>query len=287
MIVSIENEFASVLRSWRERLTPQDVGLPAGAGRRSVGLRREELAALANISVDYVVRLEQGRATHPSPQLLGALAVALRLSEKERDHLYRAAGAVPPSGRVPRHISPGVQRIVDRLGDVPLAVFTAAHDILLWNPLWAALNGDPSALTGRERNLVWRHFTSGHEGTEFDDQHADDFASDLAADLRTAVGRYPNDAELGGLVARLRTASPEFERRWAGARVAEHRSSRKTVTGTPVGPISVDCDVLTVPGSDLRVVVYTVVPGSEDEARLDLLRVTGLQTLSTAEAASA
>ncbi|MGO4594950.1 helix-turn-helix transcriptional regulator [Leifsonia sp. 2TAF2] len=275
------SEFASVLRSWRARVTPADVGLPVGGHRRAPGLRREELAALAGISVDYIVRLEQGRATNPSPQLLGALAVALRLTDGERDHLYRVAGAAPPSrGMVPRHIGPGVQRIVDRLSDVPMAVFTASHDILLWNPLWAAVNGDPSRFVGIERNLVWRHFTSDHDGIEYDAQHAEEFASDLAADLRSAVGRYPDDSGLAHLVTRLRAESPEFERRWAEARVAEHRSSRKTVTGTPAGPITVDCDVLAVPGSDLRIVVYTVAAGSADEARLDLLRVTGLQTLS-------
>jgi len=274
-------EFASVLRSWRERVGPADVGLPAGAGRRTAGLRREELAALAGISVDYIVRLEQGRATHPSPQLLRALAMALRLTDDERDHLHRVAGAAPPStGVVPQHIGPGVQRIIDRLDDVPMAVFSAIHDILLWNPLWAALNGDPSRSVGIERNLVWRHFTSGHAGTEFDDEHEEQFASDLAADLRSAVGRYPHDRALARLVSRLRTESPEFERRWAEARIAEHRSSRKTVTGTAVGPITIDCDVLTAPGSDLRIVVYTATPGSTDEQKLDLLRVTGLQALA-------
>ncbi|MBD8486249.1 helix-turn-helix domain-containing protein [Frigoribacterium sp. CFBP 8759] len=278
------SEFADVLRSWRDRVGPADVGLPAGVGRRTTGLRREELAALAGVSVDYVVRLEQGRATNPSPQMLRALAVALRLSDDERDHLYRSAGAAPPSaGIVPRHVGPGVQRIVDRLGDVPLAVFSATHDILLWNPLWAAVNGDPSRLVGLERNLVWRHFTSGHEGTEFDARHEEDFASDLAADLRAAVGRYPSDPSLGHLVSRLLETSPEFARRWAEAKVAEHRASRKTVTGTPVGPIAIDCDVLTAPG-DLRIVVYTVAPGSDDEARLDLLRVTGLQSMAATSA---
>jgi transcriptional regulator with XRE-family HTH domain len=278
------SEFATVLRAWRERVSPAEVGLPAGTGRRTAGLRREELAALAGISVDYIVRLEQGRATSPSPQLLGALALALRLPDAERDHLYRVAGAAPPSrALVPRHITPGVQRIVDRLGDVPLAVFSAVHDILLWNRLWAALTGDPSTRTGIERNLVWRHFTSGHDGVEYDDQHEEEFSRDLVADVRSALGRYPGDPSLGHLVSRLRAASPDFERRWAEANVAEHRSSRKTVTGTPVGPITVDCDVLTVPGSDLRIVVYTAVPGSVDEDKLSLLRVAGLQSMTSPE----
>ncbi|WP_022907278.1 helix-turn-helix transcriptional regulator [Curtobacterium sp. B18] len=274
------SEFASVLRSWRDRVRPEAVGLPAGSGRRTPGLRREELAALAGVSVDYVVRLEQGRATNPSPQLLGALATALRLSDAEREHLHRVAGTALPSRRmVPRHVTPGVQRIIDRLGDVPLAVFTAAHDIILWNALWAAMTGDPSRYTGMDRNLVWRHFMHGHDEVEFDDEHQEEFSSDLAADLRAAVGRYPADRDLAELVARLRRESPEFERRWDTGRVAEHRASRKRVH-TSVGPIEIDCDVLSVPGGDLRIVVYTAVPGTEDAAKLDLLRVTGLQELT-------
>jgi transcriptional regulator with XRE-family HTH domain len=275
------SEFASVLRSWRERVQPEEVGLPAGAGRRASGLRREELAALAGVSVDYIVRLEQGRATNPSSQLLGALARALRLTDDERDHLFRVAGAGPPSaGVVPRHITPGVQRIIDRLEDVPMAVFTAAHDILLWNPLWAAISGDPSRYRGLERNLVWRHFVIGIFSMEYDDEHGDEFSSDLVADLRAAVGRYPQDADLARLVSRLRSESSDFDQRWSSARVAEHRASRKTAVGTPVGRITLDCDVLTVPGSDLRIVVYTAVPGSEDAQKLDLLRVTGTQVLA-------
>ncbi|OEI69733.1 helix-turn-helix domain-containing protein [Curtobacterium sp. ER1/6] len=276
------SEFADVLRSWRDRVRPEEVGLPAGAGRRTPGLRREELAALAGVSVDYVVRLEQGRATNPSPQMLGALATALRLSVAERDHLFRVAGAAPPSRQlVPRHVPPGVQRIVDRLGDVPIAVFTAIHDIVLWNDLWAALNGDPSRWTGVEGNLVWRHFVHGHDGVSWDDTHQEDFSSDLVADLRAASGRYPADRDLAALVARLRRESPEFERRWETGRIAEHRTSRKVVASR-VGPVEIDCDVLTVPGSDLRIVVYTATPGSPDAAALDLLRVTGLQELPTA-----
>ena len=274
-------EFADALKAWRERVTPEQAGLPAGAGRRTPGLRREELAALAGISVDYIVRLEQGRATNPSPPLLGALARALRLTDQERDHLYRVAGAaVPTDGLVPRHITPGVQRMMDRLGDVPLAVFTAAWEIVAWNPLWAALNGDPSSYTGIDRFLPWRHFVRRHGAMDYDAEHDEEFSSDLAAELRAATGRYPTDPGLAQLVARLRDASPEFARRWAEVRVSVHRASRKTATGTAAGPITVDCDVLTVPGSDLRIVVYTVVPGSEDASRLDLLRVAGVQALA-------
>ena len=277
----VVSEFAEVLRAWRDRVRPEEAGLPAGAGRRAPGLRREELAALAGVSVEYLVRLEQGRARHPSPQVLGALARALRLTDDERDHLHRLGGAAVPSpGLVPRHITPGVQRMIDRLGDIPLAVHSAAWDLLQWNPLWAALTGDPSGRRGLERNVAWHHFTGGPGVIDFDEQHAEEFSGDLAADLREALGRYPDDRGLATLVARLRAESPGFVRHWREARVARHRSSRKTATSTPVGPIEIDCDVLTVPGSDLRLVVYTAAPGSPDASKLELLRVTGVQALA-------
>ena len=276
------NEFAEVLRAWRDRLSPQEVGLPAGSRRRSPGLRREELAVLAGVSVEYLVRLEQGRARHPSPQLLGALARALRLTEDERDHLFRLGGAAVPSDQlVSHHISPGVQRLLDRLGDVPIGVHSAAWDLLWWNPLWAALTGDPSELRGLDRNVAWRHFMTPSQAIYFDEQHADEFSSDLAADLREASGRYPLDHGLQSLVSRLRAESPLFRHYWTQAHIARHRSSTKTATSTPVGPIAIDCDVLTAPGTDLRIVVYTVAPGSPDASKLALLRVTGSQALTS------
>ncbi len=275
------DEFAEVLRAWRDRLSPQEAGLAPGAGRRAPGLRREELAGLAGVSAEYLVRLEQGRARHPSPQLLGALARALRLTDDERDHLYRVAGAAPPTARVvSHHITPGVQRMLDRLGDVPLGVHSAAWDLLWWNPLWAALTGDPSERKGIERNVAWRHFMEPPGVIDFDDQHAEEFSSDLAADLREATGRYPQDPGLASLVSRLRAGSPDFQQRWHSAHIARHRSSTKTATATQVGPIEIDCDVLTAPGTDLRIVVYTAPPGSEAASKLELLSVTGLQPLT-------
>lgn len=184
---------------------------------------------------------------------------------------------MPDRGLVPRHVTAGVQRMMDRLGDVPMAVLSASWDLLQWNPLWAALTGDPARLGTLDRNVAWRHFTAGPGVIDFDAQHADEFSSDLAADLREAVGRYPADPSLAALVSRLRAASPEFAERWTEAHVARHRSSRKTATATAVGPITIDCDVLTAPGGDLRIVVYTAVPGSEDASKLELLRVAGLQ----------
>jgi transcriptional regulator with XRE-family HTH domain len=274
------SEFSTVLRAWRDRVTPEQVGMPAGTGRRTSGLRREELAALAGVSVDYIVRLEQGRASNPSVQTLTALARALRLSIDERDHLFRSAGAPIPSARVaPRHITAGVQRIVDRMGDSPVAVHSAAWDVVLWNPLWAALFGDPLALDRDERNVAWRYFMHGSAPVEFDEARHEAFAADLVADLRGAAGLYPDDARIAGLVATLRRESTDFAARWEQASIARHSTSRKTIHSPVVGPVELDCDVLNAPGTDLRIVVYTAVPGSEAAEKLELLRVAGVQAL--------
>src|SRR5690242_4906089 len=153
------SEFGQAVRRWRDQLSPEAAGLPAGGTRRAAGLRREELALLAGISVDYVTRLEQGRAAHPSEQVVEALGRALRLTKAEREHLFRVAGLEPP-GRdmVPANITPGVHRLLDRLSGTPVAVYDAAWTLLLANSLYAALLGDPSGWRGNERNGVWRAF---------------------------------------------------------------------------------------------------------------------------------
>ncbi|MEP7763443.1 helix-turn-helix transcriptional regulator [Sanguibacter sp. 25GB23B1] len=281
---SERGELATVLRAWRDRVLPEDVGLPAGRGRRARGLRREELGALAGLSVDYVVRLEQGRAANPSAQVVSALARALRLSTDERDHLYRVAGLLPPGlETMPSHVTPGTQCILDRLGDIPAAVFTADWTAIAWNPLWAALLGDLSTATQRERNTVWRHFTAPETVRVVrDDGDAERLERALVADLRVASGRYPRDRELRSLVDDLRAASPRFAELWERGEVAVHESEHKTIAHPEVGRITLDCDVLLVQGGNLRIVAYTVAPRSDDAAKLDLLRVTGTQSLAAA-----
>jgi len=275
-------ELSLVVRAWRDRLSPQDSGLPQGSRRQAPGLRREELAMLAGISVDYLVRLEQGRSTNPSPQVLGSLARALRLSVEERDHLYRVAGAaVPTPTDVPRHLTPSVQRIIDRLGDTPVGVFSAAWDLLTWNPLFSALQGDPSTWTGASTNLIWRVFMADNDRVLRTEEETSVFAHDIVADLRAASGRYPDDVALRQLITSLSDSSPAFAATWAKATVAAHRSSKKTMDTPAVGPIRLDCDVLMAPDSDLRVVVYTAEPGSVDAEKLDLLRVAGLQVFAS------
>jgi transcriptional regulator with XRE-family HTH domain len=271
---------AQVLRAWRGRVRPEDVGFAPGSNRRTPGLRREELALIAGMSVDYVVRLEQGRARNPSPQLLATLARALRLNDDERRHLYRVAGvALPPVGHVPRHITPTAQRMVDRFRDVPVAIalHSAIYELLLWNPLWAALFGDPSSHTRLERNVAWRYFAGTPHPVTHTPEDEEAYARDLVGHLRTAAGRYPDDPEIPQLIDRLTKASPEFARRWEQGAVGELRSSRKTLHTRLAGDIVVDCDTLTGGPGDQTIVIMTAAPGSEDEQKLDLLRVVGLQ----------
>lgn len=281
------SELAALLRAWRDRASPLDAGFPDGGSRRSPGLRREELAMLANLSVDYVTRLEQGRAQHPSAAVLRSLARALRLTEEERDHLFRVGGVVPPTKTmVPRHVTPGVQHIVDRLAEVPVAVFSAAWDTLIANDLWVALFGAvPDA--GRTSNLAWCHFTGEASVVSLGTEDAIRFRRDLVADVRMAASRYPDDSALASMITALRRTSLDFEALWGQAEFGEHRETRKTLRNALVGSISVDCDVLTAPGSDMKIVVYTVAAGSEDATKLDLLRVGAVRAFGVSTGAAA
>jgi transcriptional regulator with XRE-family HTH domain len=283
--VQTHDGIGSYIQAWRHRLQPVDAGLPAGSSRRTRGLRREELTLLAGISVDYLVRLEQGRATNPSTQVLAALSRALRLSIEERDHLYTVAGQAPPRrSAMTAHVLPSVQRLVDRLGDLPVAVYDPAWTIITWNATWAALMGDPSSRSGLDRNLLWRTFTSRSTRVRKSDDEADDFEINAVADLRRAVGTYPDDAKLSQLVEELRQINPRFAKLWAERMVNTTGSNIKTIVHPEVGPITLACDVLTVAGSDLRVVVYTAEPSSPDAERLRLVQVLGLQRITSLQA---
>ncbi|GAA2296487.1 helix-turn-helix transcriptional regulator [Nonomuraea roseoviolacea subsp. roseoviolacea] len=273
----MEETLGTALRRWRDRLSPIDVGRTSRPGRRAAGLRREELAELAGLSVDYVVRLEQGRATSPSAQVVASLARALQLEPVERDYAYRLAGLLPPpEGTISTHVPAGVQRMLARLGEFPVGVFSADWTLLSWTPAWAALLGDPSGRTHVERNLVRAVFATGPTGlaTWPVIQEDDTLGPALVADLRTALVNYPHDRELAGLLAELRSSSAEFTRLWDEGAVGPHVSARKTVVHPQVGEVTCDCDVLTVPGCDIRLVVYTVAAGSVDAERLEFLRVT-------------
>lgn len=244
------------------------------------GLRREEVALLAGISVDYITRLEQGRAVHPSGQVIEALARALRLSAAERAHLFRLAGLVPPGPEtVPAYITPSVQRMLDRLTGTPVAVYDAAWTLLLANLPYAALMGDPSKWRGNERNAVWRNLLGSGSRVRHTPESASALESALVSDLRTAAARYPADRQLNRLVAELRASSARFVELWDSGAVGVHEAARKTIDHPDVGPVTLDCDVLTVSGSDLHIMIYTAEPDTDDAERLAMLTVLGTQTL--------
>jgi transcriptional regulator with XRE-family HTH domain len=282
MVVMDHDELAGCLRSWRDRLTPAEVGLPAGGQRRAPGLRREEVARLAGLSVDYLARLEQGRASNPSPSVLAPLARALRLTDDERAHHFRVAGQAEPAaqGRIDGHLTPGVQRILDRLTDVPVVVMDAAWHIVAANVLAVALIGDSSGLPARERNIIWRHFTGAPSRFVRDDEDDVRLGAEAVADLREALGRYPDDDVLRTLIDDLHEVSPRFAELWEQRPVAQRNASRKTIEHPEVGPVTLDCDVLTVRGSDLRLIVYSAAPGSPDANALALLNAIGIQSFS-------
>jgi transcriptional regulator with XRE-family HTH domain len=275
------SEFGRAVRRWRERVPPEAAGLPAGGNRRTTGLRREELAMLAGISVDYITRLEQGRASHPSSQVVEALARALRLTAAEHDHLFHLAGLTPPGpDNVPARITPSVQHLLDRMPTTPVAVFDAAWTQLVANPPYAALMGDPSGWRGHERNAVWRNLVGPGTRVRLTPESRRELEATLVADLGAAAGRYPADQQLQRLVADLRAASDRFTELWDSGAVGHHETARKIIDHPHVGAVELDCDMLTVAGSDLRIMIYTAIPGSVDAERLALITVLGTQSLT-------
>ena len=175
---------------------------------------------------------------------------------------------------------PSIRRLADRLGDLPIGVFAADWSLLWWNDMWTALHGDPSGLPPAERNLARALFGTG-EGrwylrpvTSAAGPYA--FETAIVADLRDAVSRYPADAELAALVDGLRAASPFFGELWPVAGMGQLVGDLKTIGHPELGDITLDCDVLTVPGVDLRIVTYTAAPGTSGADQLDLLRASRL-----------
>ncbi|WP_093173649.1 helix-turn-helix transcriptional regulator [Sinosporangium album] len=275
-------ELADFLRSRRERITPADVGLPAGPRRRTPGLRREEVAQLAFISTEYYTRLEQARAPRPSREVLAGLARALRLSDAERDHLHHLAGAPPgPPAGPSIEVRQSILDLLHRLPQAAAIVMSATYEVIAWNDLAAALLEDFSALLRHERNLVRRVFLPPHplERRLYGLPDADAFARTAAHHLRAAAARYPDDPEVVGLVAELLSGSEEFAQLWASHDVHTEPTLRKTINHPLVGPITVNCDVLDITDRDQRVVIYTADPGSPSEEALRLLSVIGTQRM--------
>jgi transcriptional regulator with XRE-family HTH domain len=279
-------ELADFLRRGRARLDPTDVGLAPGARRRTPGLRREEVASLAGMSVDYYTRLEQCRGPRPSRQILTALARALRLTDDERDHLYHLAGEEPPRRETASaHVRPGLLLVLDRLHDAPALVVTDCGQVLAQNALSRALSGDALARPARERNLVRRFFLDPAGRGLFPPEDVPDHARQHVANLRAVAAARPDDPEPAALVAELRAASEEFARLWDEHEVAVRRGATKRFRHPVVGLLELDCEVLLTDDHRHQLVLHTARPGTESYERLQLLRVVGLQDMTPQGAA--
>ncbi len=277
------SEFGRLVRHRRDGVAPAAVGISVGGRRRATGLRREELAALAGISVDYLTRLEQGRARSPSVQVVEALGRALRVSDSDRDLLFRLAGHITPGRElVSARITPSVQRLLDRLANTPVVVYDAMWTLIVANAPYDALMGPTTSWTGIERNALWRQLVGPgtravHTAEELADQQAE-----LIADLRLTAARYPADPRLQALIKELSAQSPRFVECWTSQPPRRHEDygRHKVIAHPDVGPITLACDTLIVAADDLRIMIYTAESGSDDAARLDLALVLGTQSLA-------
>jgi transcriptional regulator with XRE-family HTH domain len=274
-------EFGRIVRQWRDRVSPTAVGVRVDGRRRAAGLRREELAGLAGISVDYLTRLEQGRATSPSVQVVEALARALRVSDAERDLLFRLAGhATPGLGVVSSRITPSVQRLLDRLANTPVAVYDATWTLIIANAPYDALMGQTTSWRGIERNSVWRNLIGAGTRAVHTPEEQADFEARLVADLRLTAARYPADQRLKQLTRDLAAHSPRFVELWESGAPELHQDygRRKDIDHPDVGLITLDCDTLIVAADDLRIMIYTAEPETADAERLALAVVVGTQS---------
>ncbi|MBG6065627.1 helix-turn-helix transcriptional regulator [Micromonospora ureilytica] len=274
-----KQELGAFLRSRRERLRPQDVGLPSGPRRRTPGLRREEVAVLAHISTEYYVRLEQGRAPRPSGDVLAGIASALRLTDAESGHLHVLAGTAPRrTGLHRRDVRPSVLALLQRLPQTAGFVMSAAFEVLAWNDLAAALMEDFFPLTPQDRNLARRAFPGPqHDARLYGVSDAAEFRLSVVMQLHATLARYPTDPAITGLVDDLRTTSADFSRLWEQRDVQAPPMLTKTFRHPTVGEVTVDCDTLTLTDRDQYLVLFTAPPGSPGAAALALLNVLGAQ----------
>lgn len=272
---------ADFLRRRRAELQPADVGLATGARRRAAGLRREEVAALTGMSVDYYTRLEQGRGPQPSEQMLAALARALRLSDDERDYLFRVAGhAAPDRGTGLPHVAPALLRVLDRLDDTPALILSELGETLVANRLATALFGDVSSRVGFARSDAWRWFTEPAARELYPEDDRERQSRALVANLRAAYGRTGPRSRAAALVDALRAESPEFAALWERHEVARRFEDHKVLIHPELGPIELDCQVLFTEDQSQALLVLTAPPRSEGAEKLALLGVVGTQSFA-------
>lgn len=267
-------QLADFLRTRRAGLQPEDVGMPRGQRRRTNGLRREEVAALAGLSVDYYSRMEQSRGPHPSEQMLSALARGLRLSLDERDHLLRLGGfPVPRRDTAGRHVDAGIMRILDRLADTPAMVVNGAGECLHQTGPAVTIFGDETRFAGLDRSVVYRWFTDPTSRAVYPVEDHEARTRDFVADLRTAFTRDGRPSRVAEVVDALTEVSTEFAALWAEHRVGRKHSQNKRLVHEEVGVIDVYCQSLFDVDQSQALLVFTATPGSESAEKLRLLSV--------------
>lgn len=283
--MDLKSETREFLASRRARITPEQAGLPAyGGNRRVPGLRREEVAMLAGVSVDYYVRLERGNLGGASEEVLEALAAVLQLDEAEHGHLLDLARAANASGAARSRarqapapvLRPSVQRILDSLGNAPAFVRNGRLDVLganaLGRALYAPLYASAERLGSGPVNSARFHFLDPLGARAFWGDLAPRMAHDAVAILRAEAGRNPYDKKLTNLVGELSTRSEDFRRLWASHDVRYHRTGTKVFQHPEVGVLELDYEALVLPAdTGLQLNVYTAVPGSPSEDGLKLL----------------
>jgi len=274
--VDAKTDIREFLISRRAKITPEQAGLPAyGGNRRVPGLRREEVAMLAGISVEYYTRLERGNANGVSEDVLEGITRALQLDEAERTHLFdlvRAANTTRPARRRPsqERVRPTVQRILDAMLDLPAYVRNGRLDILAANQLGYALYSPVFTDPGGTPNMA-RFIFLNPRATEFFDRW-EGIANDAVAILRAEAGRDPYDRRLSDLIGELSTRSEEFRSRWAAHNVKLHRTGAKKLHHPLVGDLTLAYEALELPGdTGQRILVYTAEPGTPSHEALNLL----------------
>jgi len=275
---------ADFLRRHREALQPGDVGIPVMARRRTPGLRREDVAALAAMSTDYYTRLEQQRGPQPSEQMLSSLARALRLTADERDYLFLLAGhTAPASSAAASHVPPALLRVLDRLDDTPALILSNLGETLVQNRMAAALLGERTGYTGLARSEVYRWFTDPAERLRYPESDRGRQSRAQVANLRAAYGSMGPQSRAGELVRALQRASQEFAELWERHEVARRFEDHKVLIHPELGEIEVDCQVLFTEDQSQALLVLTAPPRSEGYEKLQLLAVLGQQDFSDAE----
>jgi transcriptional regulator with XRE-family HTH domain len=279
--VSVDrSQLADFLRTRREALQPEDVGLPRGPRRRAGGLRREEVAALSGMSTDYLSRLEQQRGPQPSEPMLASIARGLRLSLDERDHLFRLAGHAAPE-RVQRtdHVDAGLMRVLDRLQDTPAQVMNRAGETLVQTPLAVALLGDQTVYDGLARSVYYRWFTDPDARAIYPEEDHSRHSRIFTAGLREAYTRDGRGSRAAEIVTALSGSSEEFREVWATHEVGLRRTEQKRIVHPEVGTLEVYCQHLRDVDQSQDLLVFTASPGTESHDKLRMLSVIGTQSL--------